>query len=228
MPYAAIVPVMFEPTSGLPVVLTRTFVQRTLYGHSFSLCDAYSCAVPACSTHEEAISVAFIHQAPEITLTPAVSDPAGLCDNLHAKRYVCKIHIDDCVVFVVRAKWNTSFVPAVRCSTAAQWTMEPAFATRDVHGKGKTFLLHVKDTETNEMSFALRFIPKEQCFVQCLTLPVVMRSLECRDNNAPPFLPSGVFFLVTTLLKRAVEQIILYISSSSNECKATIRDEASL
>ena len=215
MSYAAIVPIMFEPVSGLQVLLTRTMLQRTLYGHSFSLCDAYSCTVPWDSTPEQAIAAAFLHQAPEVTLSPAIENADALCENLRSKRYVCKMNVDDCMVFVVRAKWNTSFVPAVRCPSASHLTMEPAFATRDVHGKGKTFLLHLKDTETNQVSFALRFIPQEQSFVQCLTLPAVMRSLECRDSNTPPFLPSGIFYLVTTLLKRVVENIILFLSSGT-------------
>ncbi len=214
MSYAAIVPIMFEPTTGLPVVLCRTFVQRTMYGHSFSLCDAFSCTVPWNLTPEQAVAKSFSAQAPEIVLDPPVpSSEDALVERLVTDRLVCKVQLVDCVVFVVRAKWNTSFVPMVKCTAAENLLLQPVFATRDVHGKGRTFLMNVLDKTTGEVNLGLRFITQDRSFVQCLTLSTIAQSLECRDRQLPPFLPSGVFYVVTTLLKCVVENICLYLNS---------------
>jgi hypothetical protein len=209
---AGVVPVMYEPSTGVPVCILQATLLRTCHGSTFTLLDVVSGA-----DYEAPCDVAaraFTKRAPHVRLQCAAVKPGnaeGLGDALHNKTYAAKVKLGDgMVVYFVKAAWT----PGVDVPPMDNCTFAAVHNFVDVHGRGRCFRVETAEGKDDTRTVSgLFFVPAEQCRLACMTLPHLMRAPVVHATVAtPPFLPPGTFVACTPALKEAIDALARFVA----------------
>jgi hypothetical protein len=202
--YAAILPVMFHPVSGAPVLRVNAVQRQTMHGHSFHACDAFGGEVrdfdtaAQCAAHWAAI------------LAPGLGfNVSTLAPFLLQNKHMATVLTDngESVFFVVQVPYKGLFEEG--------GLVIDTHSCKDILNHGRSYEVTALSPVSHKPRPGFRFIPLNQPVVHCLSMQQVLACPAAAWGSRRPFLHHGTFYTVTPSLKAAVSQLQAVISPSN-------------
>lgn len=206
-----IVPVMVHPDTGVPVLILHTLLKRTLHGHTYTMCDAFWGA--QCATWARAVcsaTLALAQHASGLAVDTTTTDRhKRVARRILAGNHIAGVTTSDTTsVYFITAQWRPGFVPRVIAPAFQDKFIAAVHGYVDVHGKGRSYSVDVSVPRPDGTAITLpgfRFVPLYEVHIQCLSVQQALAAMV--GDGSKPYLPQGVFHMVSPDLHTAVHSL---------------------
>jgi hypothetical protein len=217
MVYAGVLPIMFHPKSNAPLVLVNSVQLPSMCGQLYHECDTFggdSAQFPSpqqCAAHWFFKGVG-THAV--IAMLDVVDEPSFV-GALLANKHMATIETEHVILYVVQMQYAPMLLPdSTVCPKLNRTAVTRVYSHKNITGSGRCHAISLMDTRTGKPRSGFRFVPIACPSVQSMTIPQILSADLIGKRR--PFMHSGSFVLVSSILHEAIENLQLVINKPAS------------
>ena len=215
--YAGVLPIMFHPMSNAPLVLVSTVQLPSMCGQLYHECDTFggdSSRFPSpqqCAAHWFFKSIG----THAVIAMPGVVDEPSFVGALLANKHMATIESENVILYVVQMQYTPMLLPdTCVCPKLNRTSITRVYSHKNIAGSGRCHSITMVDTRSGKPRSGYRFVPIGYPSVQSMTIPQIL-SADLIEKRRP-FMHSGSFVLVSSVLHNGIENLQLVINKPAN------------
>jgi hypothetical protein len=146
---------------------------------------------------------------------PDVVDEPSFVGALLANKHMATIESENAILYVVQMQYSPMLLPDTTvCPKLNRTTITRVYSHKNITGSGRCHTVSMVDTRTGKPRSGYRFVPTGCSSVQSMTIPQILDADLIGKRR--PFMHTGSFVLVSSVLHDAIENLQLVINKPAS------------